>query len=243
MAAEPADVAPGPSSATPPVGTWPHALSHDPSLRVGDVLAALVGEFPSLSPSKLRFLDKQGLVSPERTPAGYRQYSHADVERLRFVLRTQRDAYAPLQVIAERLADLDAGRAYEPVALSTQDNGVIGAEQLAEAAGADVATLGALADAGVIAAVAPGQYEASSVPLARAAVEYVEAGADMREVRGLVRVMQREHEAARAAAAPLRRTDDDAAAIAAHARRMDAAAALVSALAAQPPSHGRATPP
>ncbi|NLF05124.1 MAG: MerR family transcriptional regulator, partial [Actinomycetales bacterium] len=91
-------------------GPWPQGISRHATMRISDVLAALGGEFPAVSHSKLRFLEEQGLVTPVRTPAGYRQYSPADVERLRYVLRQQRDRYLPLKVIGEQLAELDAGR-------------------------------------------------------------------------------------------------------------------------------------
>ncbi len=78
-------------------------------MRISDVLGQLRGDFPSVSHSKLRFLEEQGLITPVRTPAGYRQYSPSDVERLRFVLAEQRDSYLPLKVIKERLAAMDAG--------------------------------------------------------------------------------------------------------------------------------------
>jgi DNA-binding transcriptional MerR regulator len=76
-------------------------------MSIGDVLGELGAEFPALSPSKLRYLEEQGLIAPARTPAGYRKYCPADVERLRFVLAAQRDQYLPLRVIRERLAALD----------------------------------------------------------------------------------------------------------------------------------------
>ena len=81
-------------------------------------------EFPAVTTSKLRFLEEQGLVEPVRTAAGYRQYSPADIERLRFVLRQQRDRYMPLKVIGDRLAALDAGEEDEPAPrarLATRD--------------------------------------------------------------------------------------------------------------------------
>ena len=77
-------------------------------LSIGQVLAKLTPEFPELTPSKLRFLEEQGLVSPSRTPSGYRKFSAADLERLKLVLGMQRDHYMPLKVIREYLADLDA---------------------------------------------------------------------------------------------------------------------------------------
>jgi DNA-binding transcriptional MerR regulator len=73
-------------------------------------LAKLTPEFSDLSPSKLRFLEDRELVSPGRTPAGYRTYSSSDVDRLRFVLTVQRDHYLPLRVIKQYLDELDEGK-------------------------------------------------------------------------------------------------------------------------------------
>jgi DNA-binding transcriptional MerR regulator len=79
-------------------------------LNIGQVLAKLKPEFPDLSPSKLRFLEEQRLVSPARTESGYRKFSPRDLERLRLILTMQRDHYLPLKVIRSYLADLDAGK-------------------------------------------------------------------------------------------------------------------------------------
>ena len=70
---------------------------------IGAVLAQLRPEFPDVTISKIRFLEAEGLVRPARTASGYRQFSVADVERLRFVLSAQRDRYLPLKVIREQL--------------------------------------------------------------------------------------------------------------------------------------------
>lgn len=78
-------------------------------LSIGAVLAKLRPEFPDLSISKIRFLESEDLVTPRRTAAGYRQFSAADIERLRFILTAQRDHYLPLKVIADHLDALDRG--------------------------------------------------------------------------------------------------------------------------------------
>ncbi len=80
-------------------------------LSIGDVLTLLRQEFPDVTISKIRFLESQGLVNPERSPSGYRKFFEPDVERLRWVLRQQREHFLPLKVIRDRLADgeLDAG--------------------------------------------------------------------------------------------------------------------------------------
>jgi len=77
---------------------------------IGQVLAVLKPEFGDLSPSKLRFLEDQGLVTPERTESGYRKFSDSQIERLRVILTLQRDQYLPLKVIRDHLEELDAGR-------------------------------------------------------------------------------------------------------------------------------------
>ncbi|MGP5695083.1 transcriptional regulator FtsR [Brachybacterium alimentarium] len=74
-------------------------------LSIGQVLSALRDEFPDLAHSKLHYLESEGLISPERTAAGYRKYTREDVERLLFVLRAQRDRFWPLKVIKEHLLE------------------------------------------------------------------------------------------------------------------------------------------
>src|SRR4051812_46170505 len=72
-------------------------------LSIGEVLALLKEEFPDVTISKIRFLESQGLLDPERTPSGYRKFYEADVERLRWILRQQRENFLPLKVIKGRL--------------------------------------------------------------------------------------------------------------------------------------------
>lgn len=71
---------------------------------IGEVLAEVQDEFPEITISKIRFLESQGLIDPERTASGYRKFYARDVERLRFILRSQKDAYLPLKVIRDRLS-------------------------------------------------------------------------------------------------------------------------------------------
>lgn len=74
---------------------------------IGEVLEELVEDFPDISVSKIRFLEAQGLISPARTPSGYRQFSESDVALLRWILALQREHYLPLKVIRKRLKDGD----------------------------------------------------------------------------------------------------------------------------------------
>ncbi|MBA8952804.1 MerR family transcriptional regulator [Actinomadura namibiensis] len=83
-------------------------------MTIGDVLGLLREDFPDVTISKIRFLEAEGLVTPQRSPAGYRKFSDADVERLRFVLTAQRDHYLPLRVIRQRLEALDRGEPLPP---------------------------------------------------------------------------------------------------------------------------------
>ncbi|HSL12167.1 MAG TPA: MerR family transcriptional regulator [Actinomycetota bacterium] len=76
---------------------------------IGEVLVAVKTEFPDITISKIRFLESEGLITPERTPSGYRKFYVQDVDRLKSILRMQRDEYLPLKVIKERLAKQDAG--------------------------------------------------------------------------------------------------------------------------------------
>jgi DNA-binding transcriptional MerR regulator len=72
-------------------------------MSIGEVLVTLKTEFPDITISKIRFLEGEGLIGPERTPSGYRKFYDEDVDRLRMILRLQRDEYLPLKVIKERL--------------------------------------------------------------------------------------------------------------------------------------------
>jgi DNA-binding transcriptional MerR regulator len=83
-------------------------------LSIGEVLSKLRGDFPDVTISKIRFLESEGLIEPQRTPSGYRKFTASDLDRLRYVLLLQRDQYLPLRVIKENLEALDRG--LEPAA-------------------------------------------------------------------------------------------------------------------------------
>ena len=80
-----------------------------PYMSIGEVLGGLKPDFPDITISKIRFLESEGLIDPERTPSGYRKFYQKDMDRLRFILSLQRDSYLPLKVIRERLSAYDAG--------------------------------------------------------------------------------------------------------------------------------------
>lgn len=95
-----------PDPARPAVGP---AVSTASRLGIGQVIDRLRPEFPEVTISKIRFLEAEGLVTPTRAPSGYRKFSAADVERLRYVLASQRDHFLPLRVIRENLEAIDRG--------------------------------------------------------------------------------------------------------------------------------------
>jgi DNA-binding transcriptional MerR regulator len=74
-------------------------------LSIGEVLSLLQDEFSDITISKIRFLESQGLLDPERTPSGYRKFYEGDIERLRWILRQQREHFLPLKVIKDRLEE------------------------------------------------------------------------------------------------------------------------------------------
>jgi DNA-binding transcriptional MerR regulator len=88
-------------------------------LSIGEVLGQLLEEFPDVTISKIRFLESQGLIEPERTPSGYRKFYDGDVERLRMILREQRENYLPLRVIRDRLETGEIPREFDPTPTGT----------------------------------------------------------------------------------------------------------------------------
>jgi len=93
----------------------PSASAGRARFNIGQVLDQLRPEYPGVTIPKIRFLEDKGLIKPERTPAGYRKFSVDDVERLRYVLRMQRDHYLPLKVIGEHLDAIDRGLEPPPI--------------------------------------------------------------------------------------------------------------------------------
>ena len=86
----------------------------DEHLSIGEVLSLLQSEFPDVTISKIRFLESQGLIDPERTPSGYRKFYEPDIERLRWILVQQRENFLPLKVIKDRLSSADGIPMDEP---------------------------------------------------------------------------------------------------------------------------------
>ncbi len=179
-------------------------------LTIGEVLAALRPEFPDLTPSKIRFLESRGLISPARTASGYRQFSPADLERLRFILSSQRLHYLPLKVIKERLDS----RGPEPLPEfrdATEELAAppgpqhLGLEEAARASRLSVEALTALADFGLLGRSSRGELDAEDVELARAAGVLLRRGLEPRHLRMYKVFAEREGHLLRQVLAPLAR--------------------------------------
>lgn len=183
-------------------------------LSIGQVLARMVPEFPDLTPSKVRFLEDQGLVHPVRTESGYRKYSSADLDRLRLVLTLQRDHYLPHKVIRSYLDDIDAGRTPQMPVSTPAPQDVLAApqrrlrrEELLRETGASASLLD---DAIATGLVAPAElYGAEVVSLMRELVELRRTGIEPRHLRNLRVNAEREADFIVSAIAPLVRTPAD----------------------------------
>ncbi|WP_395243344.1 MerR family transcriptional regulator [Agromyces sp. MMS24-K17] len=180
-----------------------------PLLGIGQVLGRLQPEFPELTPSKLRFLEEQGLVSPARTAAGYRKFSESDVERIEFVLAMQRDHYLPLKVIRAHLDEIDAGRTPAlpgaTVAASRPAPTRLRRDELLRETGA----AGPLLDEAVsVGLIAPAEHHGDdAVAVMRAVVALRAAGIEPRHLRGIRIAAEREAALIEQAIAPSRRPD------------------------------------
>ncbi|NUR90981.1 MAG: MerR family transcriptional regulator [Nonomuraea sp.] len=160
------------------------ARSH---MSIGEVLALLQGEFPDVTISKIRFLEGEGLIEPDRTPSGFRKFTHLHVEQLRFILTEQRDNYLPLRVIKEKLAE-SFGR---PHAIQSATEVRLSREELLEAAEIDEETLTELEDYGLVAAKAR-RYDEESLRIARSVGALARFGLHARHLRGVKAAAERE---------------------------------------------------
>jgi DNA-binding transcriptional MerR regulator len=180
---------------------------HTPRLTIGAVLAALRDDFPDVTISKIRYLESEDLVHPQRTPSGYRKFSRADVDRLRYVLTAQRDHYLPLRVIKEHLDALDRGLplpgsgpavpppAQEPVRTGQAAEVVVPAltpDEFARAAGMEPDQLADCVQFGLLVPDADGRHPAGDLPIAQAAAGLARHGFEPRHLRAFRTGAERE---------------------------------------------------
>jgi DNA-binding transcriptional MerR regulator len=168
-------------------------------VSIGQVLDELRVEFPDISPSKIRFLESEGLIQPLRSSSGYRRFAVADIERLRFILTAQRDEYLPLRVIKERLDGVDGAAADDgdPPALSMTRSELLAAARAAEE------LLAELEDYGLVRRARA--YGSQALTVVRAAALLAEYGIQPRHLRAVKAAAEREVSLVEQAVAPLTR--------------------------------------
>jgi len=164
---------------------------------IGQVLGILNPKFPDLSPSKLRFLEEQGLVSPQRTSSGYRKFTDGDIDRIRIILELQRVKYLPLKVIRSYLADLDDGR--QPALPGSTD---VDSQRLLvsrnkkfsqiELISETAITDSLIAEAQELSLLTEAPFDAGQLEIARALVHLQRFGISPRHLRGLKASADRE---------------------------------------------------
>jgi len=183
------------------------------ALTIGAVARLLSQEFDDVSISKIRYLEDQKLVSPKRTPGGYRLFSQADVERLRTVLRLQRDEFLPLRVIRQELASGgstverggDSANRSRRARLLTSRAERLDLIALAEETGVEPELLRDLAEYGLIAKPPSPDvetYDETDVAVVRAAEELVKAGIMPRNLKTFRTSADRESQLVEALLAP-----------------------------------------
>lgn len=181
-------------------------ISSTARLSIGQVLEQLRDDFPSLTVSKLRFLEDQGLVSPHRSPSGYRKFSDVDVERLRFILTCQRDRFWPLKVIKEHLEEIDSQQLVPmgPRVVADAPKRRLTEQELAEAAGVDLVSVADVDTLGLIKKGPSQRYDATAVPVVRAVTHLMALGIDTRHLRAFRATADREAGLIEQVVAPLR---------------------------------------
>ncbi|WP_104091856.1 MerR family transcriptional regulator [Arthrobacter sp. GMC3] len=203
--------------------------------NIGEVLSQLTQDFPSVTASKIRFYEEKGLIAPQRTAAGYRQFRDADVERLRFVLALQRDHYLPLKVIREYLDAIDQGQTPQnlPPGVSIAPRMVsdelalvhkgrsraLTPDQLRAECGASAQMLESLLSYGLV-EMRNGYFDDHALRVAKACTDLAAHGLEPRHLRPFHAAADREFSLIESAVSPLSsRKDGTAAARAAEAAR------------------------
>jgi len=180
-------------------------------LSIGEVLNRLRGDFADITISKIRFLESEGLIEPQRTPSGYRKFTSPDLERLRYVLLAQRDQYLPLKVIKDNLDALDrglqpasiAGVSHPTVALATIDGQIapnafaevsemrLSREELLKNSGLSDEQLVEIESYGLIAPRGR-HYDGDALAIGKAVTEMASFGIEARHLRSFKSAADRE---------------------------------------------------
>ena len=180
-------------------------------LSIGEVLNRLRSDFPDITISKIRFLESEGLIEPQRTPSGYRKFTSSDLERLRYVLLAQRDQYLPLKVIKDNLDAMDrglppaaiAGVLHPSIALATVDGEMapsafsensemrLSRDELLRSSGISDEELVEIESYGLI-AVRGRHYDGDALAIAKAVTEMASFGIESRHLRSFKSAADRE---------------------------------------------------
>jgi DNA-binding transcriptional MerR regulator len=202
-------------------------------MNIGEVLDRLRPDFPGITIPKIRFLEDKGLIKPDRTPAGYRKFAADDVDRLRYILKMQRDHYLPLRVIGEHLDAIDRGLEPPPIeavvptvprvalaadglpspeSFSRNDNVRLSRKELLKIAEVSEALLDQLEQYGLIVPRAgTGHYDTDALVIAKSARELADFGFEPRHLRAFKTAADREIGLVDQVVAPLKRGRDAAA--------------------------------
>jgi DNA-binding transcriptional MerR regulator len=183
---------------------------------IGAVIAMLRDEFPDVTVSKLRFLEGQNLLRPRRSAAGYRQFTEADLERIRFILRQQRDHYLPLKVIKSKLTAWERGEESAqlpegpPPETYFGDSGLsMSASELARAAGLNRRQLATLVEHGLLTPLVldggKEVFQDEALIIARAAARLLNHGLEGRHLRSFRLAVDREVDLLRQLTEPMLR--------------------------------------
>ncbi|AKK05889.1 MerR family regulatory protein [Corynebacterium mustelae] len=205
-------------SASPMSSRSQSATKPNKTMGIGVVLKQLQAEFPDVTLSKIRFLESEGLISPQRASSGYRKYVQADIDRLRYILTTQRDNYLPLKVIREQLDAMDSG-AITPIMKTVDAQPMISPEQfrkpvvtrltdtdVAEQAHVDVDFVAELASVGIIKPDPAGFFTVDDVRIVSTADALGEFGFDVRHLKSLKNTASRQASLISQAATPVARS-------------------------------------
>jgi len=177
-------------------------------LSIGEVLEAVKEDFPDISISKIRFLEAEGLITPERTPSGYRKFYEPDVLRLRYILSLQRDQFMPLKVIRERLDAVDSnggamavpdvssvgqlGESAAPTPAADMTAMQLSVAELADAADLSREQMKGLEDYGLLHGDESRPYDENDLLIAKAAKKFFAYGVEPRHLRMYRQFAERE---------------------------------------------------
>ena len=192
-------------------------------MSIGEVLKLLTPDFPDITLSKIRYLESEGLVFPQRTSSGYRKYVNADVERLHYVLTTQKKTYMPLKQIKKQLDAMDSCSVI-PITKAATAQTIISPEEfrkpaitrlsdveIAEKAGVELQFVIDLANVGIIGPDQSGFFTADDIQVVSTANALSEFGIDARHLKSVKNAASRQAGLISQVVTPLVRSNKDGA--------------------------------